>query len=115
MYDLHQPTKKLDQSEYSKIFAFLPIEPKPVANTYTKQILQAYESEQEFFPTQQSPQSGSGNPKRQKDKRKQRRNQKMGSLLLLREKSWSNFIQKTSLLLVAQSDLIHAEKSQWLK
>ena len=64
MYDLQQPTKKIDQLEYSKILALLPVEPELVANTYAKQIIQAYESEQEFFPTQQSPQSGSGNPKR---------------------------------------------------
>ena len=63
LYDLQQPTKKIDQSEYSQILAVLPIEPELVANFYAKQIIQAYESEQEFFPTQQSPQSGSGNPK----------------------------------------------------
>ena len=64
LYDLQQPTKKIDQSEYSKILVLLPVEPELVANTCAKQIIQAYESEQEFFPTQQSPQSGSGNPKR---------------------------------------------------
>ena len=64
LHDLQQPTKKFDQSEYSKISAPLPVEPELVANTYAKQIIQAYESEKEFFPTQQSPQSGSGNPKR---------------------------------------------------
>ena len=86
LYDLQQPTKKIDQSEYSKILALLPVEPELVANTYAKQIIQAYESEQEFFPTQQSPQSGSGNPKRattgkkgqnQKDKQKRESTEKM--------------------------------------
>ena len=55
--------KKLINQNTLKILAFLPVEPELVANTYAKQIIQAYESEQEFFPTQQSPQSGSGNPK----------------------------------------------------
>ena len=64
LYDLRQPTKKIDQSEYSQILAALPIEPDLFASTYAKQIIQAYESGQAFFPTQQSPKSGSGNPKR---------------------------------------------------
>ena len=64
LYDLQQPTKKIDQSEDSQILAVLPIATELVPNTSAKQILQAYEGEQEFFPTQQSPQSGSGNPKR---------------------------------------------------
>ena len=42
---------KIDQSEYSEILAVLPIEPEFVANTYAKQILQAYESQEEFFST----------------------------------------------------------------
>ena len=62
--DLQQLTRKIDQSEYCQILAVLPIEPEFVANTYAKQTIQAYEIEQEFFPTQQSPQSGSANPKR---------------------------------------------------
>ena len=124
MYDLQQPTKKIDQSEYSKILALLPVEPELVANTYAKQIIQAYESEQELFPTQQSPQSGSGNPKRattgkkvkiKKTNKKRESTKKMGSFLLLREKPWSSFIQKALLLLVAQSDFIHKAKCQWLK
>ena len=63
MYDLRQPTKKIDQSEYYRILALLPVELELVANTYAKQIIQAYESERDFFPTQQSPQSGRGDPK----------------------------------------------------
>ena len=63
LYDLQQPNKKVDQSEYSKILALFPVEPELVANTYAKQIIQGYESDQEFFPTQQSPQSVSVNPK----------------------------------------------------
>ena len=70
LYDLQKPTKKIDQSEYSKFLALLPVELELVANTYAKQIVQAYESEQEFFPTQQSPQSGSGIPKRATTRKK---------------------------------------------
>ena len=124
VYDLQQPTKKTDQSEYSKILAALPVEPELAGNIYAKKIIQAYESEQEFFPTQQCPQSGSGNPKRvatekkgkdQKDKQKREQTEKMGSLLLLGENPWSNFIQKDLLLLVAQSDFTHKANCQWLK
>ena len=121
LYDLQQPTKKIDQSEYSQILAVLPIEPELVANFYAKQIIQAYESEQEFFPTQQSPQSGSGNPKQAttgkndkiKKTNKKRANRKNG--IPSSEKPWSNFFQKALLLLVAQSDFIHTAKCQWLK
>ena len=116
--------KKIDQSEYSKVLALLPVETEFVANTYVKQVVQAYEKEQEFFLTQQSPQSGSSNPKRattgkkvkiRKTNKKECKPKKMGSFLLLREKPWSNFIQKALLLLVAQSDFIHKAKYQWLK
>ena len=121
LYDLQQPTKKIDQSEYSQILAVLPIAPELDPNTYAKQILQAYECEQEFFPTQQSPQSGSGNPKRattgkkrqnQKDKQKRKGTEKMGSFLRLREKPRSNFIQKALLLLVGQRDFIQSKMSR---
>ena len=122
LYDLQQPTKKIDQSQYSKFLALLPVEPELVANTYAKQIIQAYESEQEFFPTQQSRQSGSGNPKRATTGKKvkiKKTNKKESEpkkrILLLREKPLSNFIQKALLLLVAQSDFIHKKKYQWLK
>ena len=123
LYDLQQPNKKIDQSEYFQILAVLPIEPELFANFHAKQIIQAYENEQEFFPTQQSPQSGSGNPKRDttrkndeiKKTKKRERTEKMGSLLLLREKPWGTFIQKALLLLVAHSDFIHKAKCQWLK
>ena len=64
LFDLQKPTKQIDQLEYSQLFAVLPIEPEIVANTYAKQILQANESEQNIFPTQQSPKSGNDNPKR---------------------------------------------------
>ena len=120
--DLQQP-KKIDQSEYSQILAVLPIEPELVANTSAKQIVQAYESEQEIFATKQSPQSASGNPKRattgkndkiERTNKKESKPKKMGSLLL-REKPWSTFIQKALHLLVAQSDFIHKAKCQWLK
>ena len=70
LYNLQQPTKKIDQTEYSQILSVLPIEPELVTNTYAKQIIQAYESEQEFFPNQQSPQSESGNSKRAKTGKK---------------------------------------------
>ena len=47
----------------------------------------------------------------QKDKQKRERTEKMGYLHLLREKPWSNFIQK-ALLLAAQSAYIHKAKCQ---
>ena len=52
LYNLQQPTKKIDQEAYSKILLVLRLEPDLVSNTYAKQILESYESEQEFFPTQ---------------------------------------------------------------
>ena len=36
----------------------LQLEPDLVSNTYAEQILDSYESEQEFCPTQQRPQTG---------------------------------------------------------
>ena len=50
--NLQQPTKKIDQEAYSRILLVLRLEPDLVSNTYAKQILESYESEQEFFPTQ---------------------------------------------------------------
>ena len=60
LYDLQQPTKKIDQEAFSRILLVLGLEPDLVPNTYAKQILESYESEQKFFPTQQSPQTGRG-------------------------------------------------------
>ena len=63
LYNLQQPTKKIDQETYSGILLVLRLEPDLVSNTYAKQILESYESKQEFFPTQQIPQTGRGTPK----------------------------------------------------
>ena len=81
LYDLQQPIKKIDQEAYSKIFLVLRLEPDLVSNTYAKQILESHESEQEFFPTQQSPQTGRGTSKRtttEKEKTNQTTKQKKG-------------------------------------
>ena len=56
LYNLQQPTKKIDIEKYSKILIALNISPHLVANTHAKQILEASsESEQEFFPTREHP------------------------------------------------------------
>ena len=56
LYNLQQPTKKIDIAKYSKILIALNISPHLVANTYAKQILEASsESEQEFFPSRELP------------------------------------------------------------
>ena len=56
LYNLQQPTKKIDIEKYSKIFFALNISPHLVANTHAKQILEASsESEQEFFPSREQP------------------------------------------------------------
>ena len=56
LYNLQQPTKKIDIGKYSKIFFALNISPHLVANTHAKQILEASsESEQEFFPSREQP------------------------------------------------------------
>ena len=60
---MEQPTKKIDQEAYSSILLALQFEPDLVSNTYTKQLFENYESEQELLSTQQSPQTGRGNPK----------------------------------------------------
>ena len=73
LYNLQQPTKKSDQEPYSRILLVLRLEPDLVSNTYAKQILESYESEQEFSSTQQSPQTGRGTSKRttaEKEKKK---------------------------------------------
>ena len=54
LYNLQQPTKKIDIEKYSKILIALNISPHLVANTHAKQILEASsESEQEFFPSRE--------------------------------------------------------------
>ena len=56
LYNLQQPTKKIDIEKYSKILIALNISPHLVANTHAKQILEASsESEQEFFPSREQP------------------------------------------------------------
>ena len=58
LYNLQQPTKKIDIEKYSKILFALNISPRLVANTHAKQILEASsESEQEFFPSRKTTQS----------------------------------------------------------
>ena len=56
LYNLQQPTKKIDIENYSKNLFALNISPHLVANTHAKQILEASsESEQEFFPSREQP------------------------------------------------------------
>ena len=56
LYNLQQPTKKIDIEKYSKILFALNISPHLVANAHAKQILEASsESEQEFFPIREQP------------------------------------------------------------
>ena len=89
LYDLQQPTKKIDQEAYSRILLVLRLEPDLVSNTYAKQILESYESEQEFFPTQQSPQTGRGTSKRtttEKEKNETTKQKKAN------RKKWSRFV-----------------------
>ena len=90
LYDLQQPTKKIDQEAYSRILLVLRLEPDLVSNTYAKQILESYESEQEFFPTKQSPQTGRGTSKRtttEKEKTNETTKQKKTN-----QKKWSRFV-----------------------
>ena len=47
LYDLQQPTKKIDQEAYSRILLVLRLEPDLVSNTYAKQILEIF-NDQEF-------------------------------------------------------------------
>ena len=56
LYNLQQPTKKIDIEKYSKLLIALNILPHLVANTLAKQILEASsEGEQEFFPSREQP------------------------------------------------------------
>ena len=56
LYNLQQPTKKIDIEKYSKILIALNISPHLVVNTHAKQILEASsESEKEFFPSREQP------------------------------------------------------------
>ena len=90
LYDLQQPTKKIDQEAYSRILIVLRLEPDLVSNNYAKQILESYESEQEFFPTQQSPQTGRSTSKRtttEKEKTNETTKQKKAN-----QKKWSRFV-----------------------
>ena len=52
MFNLQQSTKKIDQEAYSWILLVLRFDLDLVSNTYAKQRLESYESEQEFLPTQ---------------------------------------------------------------
>ena len=104
LYDLQQPTKKIDQEAYSRILLVLRLEPDLVSNTYAKQILESYESEQEFFPTQQSPQTGRGTSKRtttEKEKtnettKQKKANQKKVVSFRLREKNFRTTVLERS-------------------
>ena len=90
LYDLQQPTEKIDQKAYSRILLVLRLEPDLISNTYAKQKLESYESEQEFFPTQQSPQTGRGTSKRtatEKDKTNETTKQKKAN-----QKKCSRFV-----------------------
>ena len=81
---------KIDQEAFSRILLVLRLELDLVSNTYAKQILESYESEQEFFPTQQSPQTGLGTLKRtttEKEKTNETTKQKKAN-----QKKWSRFI-----------------------
>ena len=56
LYNLQQPTKKIDIAKYSKILIALNISPHLVVNTHAKQILEASsESEQDFFASREQP------------------------------------------------------------
>ena len=56
LYNLQQPTEKIDIAKYSKILIAIHISSHLVANTHAKQILEASsESEQEFFPSREQP------------------------------------------------------------
>ena len=67
--------QKNDQEAYSRIFLVPQFETNLVSNTYAKQILESYESEKEFFPTQQSSHLGRGTPKRTKQNRRKKTKQ----------------------------------------
>ena len=89
LYNFQQPTMKIDQEAYSRILLVLRLEPDLVSNTYAKQILESYESEQKFFPTQQSPQTGRGTSKQtttEKEKNETTNQQKAN------KKKWSRFV-----------------------
>ena len=56
LYNLQQPTKKIDIEKYSKILIALNFSSHLVAKTQAKQILEASsESEHEFFPSREQP------------------------------------------------------------
>ena len=58
LYNLQQPTRKIDIAKYSKILIALNISPPLVANTHAKQILEASsEKETRAFPKQRTTQS----------------------------------------------------------
>ena len=86
--------KKWSRGIFKNLFLVLQFEPNLVSDTYAKQILESYESEKEFFPTQQSPQLGRRTPKRTKQNRRKKTKQqtkkdqteKMVSFCLPREK-----------------------------
>ena len=86
LYDLQQPTKKIDQEAYSKILLFLQLTPDLVSNTYAKQIIEAYESEQEFFLSLQSSHTGRGIQEKA-SKENEKTNKKEAE-----QKKWSRFI-----------------------
>ena len=89
LYDLQQPTKKDDQKAYSRILLVLQLEPDLVSNTYAKQILESYESEQELFPTQQSPQTRRGTSKRTSTEKRKNETTKQKKA---NQKKWSRFV-----------------------
>ena len=59
LYNTQQSTKKIDIQKYSRALLALRLSPHLVSNTYAKQILEASESEEDFFESPRG-QSGSG-------------------------------------------------------
>ena len=112
-----QQSTKVDQEAYSRTFLVLRLEPDLVSNTYTyaKQILGSYESEQDLFPTQQSPQKVRGTSKRtttEKERKKTKRQTKKAN-----QKKWSRFVfgEKTLVQLYSRGPALFGSSKRFQK
>ena len=111
LYNLQQPTKKIDQEAYSRILLVLRPEPDLVSNDYAKQILESYESEQEsqrnkFRKQDAVLQNHPLQKKGEKTKRqtKKRPIRKSGLVSSSEKKVWNNSLQEVLHRLEAQND-----------
>ena len=92
LYNLQQPTKNIDHEAYSRILLLLRLEPDLVSNTYAKQILESYESEQEFLEFFNNKVRKQGAVLQNEPQQRKRKKNKTTKQKKTNHKKWSRFV-----------------------